>query len=142
MKAPIRPLSLLVGAVALLFAAGAGTAVAKKHKVRTEVVVNPSLYQEFADEPVTYWVIGEVMTSKKKCKKGRTVKVYGDAGGSPLATLSSESDGGFITSPLADVGGSKNAYAVAPKKKKGKTICKKGTSPTVRFVDHGKPYPG
>jgi hypothetical protein len=140
--------ALLLAACVVLALATTGTALAKKkkQKVKTEVVVKAWVFEDdnhpFGETgTLTYWTTGEVMTAQKKCKKGRTVKILGQ-NGALLAVLKSRGNGGFQTAALSSVAGNTYAYAVVPKKKKGKTICKRGASPLARFTNSPKPYPG
>ena len=117
----------LVIAVALSVCVGfAALAVANTKKVNTKVSINFKAGSSTA--PYTEDVFSGEVKAKKGCKKGRKITLNGPSSGS---TKSSSSGSWSISTNAASGTYTATAAKKKIKKKHGKIVCKKGTSPTI-----------
>ena len=117
----------LVVAMALSLCVGfAALAVANTKKVNTKVSINFKAGSSTA--PYTEDVFSGEVKAKKGCKKGRKITLNGPSSGS---TKSSSSGSWSISTNAASGTYSATAKKKVIKKKHGKIVCKKGTSPTI-----------
>jgi hypothetical protein len=104
---------------------GGGFAAATTFKTTVTIHFTPNPY--YGDK-----FNGKVKSKKKFCKKHRKVIVFRKKPG-PDAKFGSDftnKKGNYVVAP-GKTAKSGNYYAVAKKKKKGKTVCKKGVSKTI-----------
>ena len=117
----------LVVAMALSLCVGfAALAVANTKKVSTKVSIN--FKAGSATAPYTQDVFSGEVKAKKGCKKGRKITLNGPSSGS---TKSSSNGSWSISTNAASGTYSATAKKKVIKKKHGKIVCKKGTSPTI-----------
>ena len=117
----------LVVAMALSLCVGfAALAVANTKKVNTKVSINFKAGSSTA--PYTEDVFSGEVKAKKGCKKGRKITLNGPSSGS---TKSSSNGSWSISTNAASGTYSATAKKKVIKKKHGKIVCKKGTSPTI-----------
>ena len=117
----------LVVAMALSLCVGfAALAVANTKKVNTKVSINFKAGSTTA--PYTEDVFSGEVKAKKGCKKGRKITLNGPSSGS---TKSSSNGSWSISTNAASGTYSATAKKKVIKKKHGKIVCKKGTSPTI-----------
>ena len=117
----------LVVAMALSLCVGfAALAMANTKKVNTKVSINFKAGSSTA--PYTEDVFSGEVKAKKGCKKGRKITLNGPSGGS---TKSSSNGSWSISTNAASGTYTATAKKKVIKKKHGKIVCKKGTSPTI-----------
>ena len=117
----------LVVAMALSLCVGfAALAVANTKKVNTKVSINFKAGSSTA--PYTEDVFSGEVKAKKGCKKGRKITLNGPSSGS---TKSSSNGSWSISTNAASGTYTATAKKKEIKKKHGKIVCKKGTSPTI-----------
>jgi hypothetical protein len=126
----MRKYLVIATALTLCVALCGSFALANVKKVKTKVSINFAAGDDATTyTPATPDVFSGGLSAKKGCKKGRKITLNGPATGS----VKSNKDGTWSISVNNAPTGAYTATAAKRKfkKKHGKVVCKKGTSPSI-----------